>query len=65
MLRMCKIRCAIKEILQRLWSDKEPIFNNLMPIGPCWVHINGDSQKKIDPRAVKGVLLGYYDFRTY
>ncbi len=45
---------------QELWSGKRPNIKHLRIIGcTCYAHIPKPNRKKMDRKAVKGILLGY------
>lgn len=43
-----------------LWMGKKPSLEHLKIIGsPCFVHAPKQNRKKMDKKAIKGVLIGY------
>jgi len=43
-----------------LWTGKKPTFKHLRIIGcTCYAHIPKSKRKKMDKKAVKGILIGY------
>lgn len=56
---------AVNNVPVWLWDKSKPNVTAMLPVGPCYMHVNRPGQDKFAPRAVEGWIVGYDDSHTY